>query len=169
MTATSLGLRRHDAHSIGPRVLLLLFAVAVCFAPGIVGSVFGPGEWYASLDKSPLTPPGFVFPIVWTTLYLMMGIALWRFWEADVPRAAKSSGTAVFAGQLVLNGLWSYLFFGLHRPDLALIDIVLMWTAIAASIAAFSRVRRSAALLLVPYLAWVTFAAYLNLEILRRM
>lgn len=170
MSSHILELRRTEpSPSIAPRILLFLVAVALSVAPGIIGSIFGPGEWYASLDKSPLTPPGFVFPIVWTALYFMMGIALWQFWESDAPGDAKRVGTALFAVQLVLNGMWSYLFFGLQRPDLALLDIVLLWTAIAASIVAFARYRRSAALLLAPYLAWVTFATYLNFEIWRRL
>jgi translocator protein len=170
MSTQILHLRRTEpSPSIAPRILLFLVAVALSVAPGIVGSIFGPGEWYASLDKSSLTPPGFVFPIVWTSLYLMMGVALWLFWESDAPGFAKRVGTALFAVQLVLNGLWSYLFFGMQRPDLALIDILALWAAIAAAMVAFYSHRRSAALLLAPYLAWVTFATYLNFEIWRRM
>jgi tryptophan-rich sensory protein len=170
MTTHILPLRRTEpSPSIAPRLLLVLVALAISVAPGLVGSVFGPDAWYAALDKSSLTPPGFVFPIVWTALYLMMGVALWLFWESDAPGVTKRVGTALFAVQLVLNGLWPYLFFGLHRPDLALIDIVVLWTAIAASILAFVSYRRAAALLLAPYLAWVTFATYLNFEIWRRL
>ncbi|HUS30000.1 MAG TPA: TspO/MBR family protein [Kofleriaceae bacterium] len=167
MTTTTLGLlkRTMPSPSFAPRLLLFLAAVGVSFVPSIVGKWFGPDDWYASIEKSSLTPPGYVFPIVWTTLYLLMGIALWRFWESDASGSAKRAGTLLFGAQLVLNGLWSYLFFGLHRPDLAMLDLALMWAAIAATIVTFGRYRRSAALLLVPYLVWVTFAGYLNFAI----
>jgi len=146
------------------RVLRLLVCVAASFAPGVIGGRFKPDVWYQTIEKSALTPPGIVFPIVWSALYLMMGIALWRYIER---KSARGSGVALFAIQLVLNGLWSYLFFGLHQPGLALVDIVLLWVAIAATIATFSRATRGAALLLAPYLAWVSFATFLNFEIWR--
>ena len=95
-----------------------------------------------------------------------MGIALWRFVET-APRRARTAGIALFAVQLVLNGLWSYLFFGLHRPALALVEILLLWVSIAAVIAVFHRHSRLSAALLVPYLAWVSFAAFLNFEVWR--
>jgi tryptophan-rich sensory protein len=141
---------------------LLLACIAVSFVPGVVGGRFKPDAWYDTLDKSSLTPPGFVFPIVWTALYLLMGVALWLFLRAPRPRRARILGSGLFAIQLVLNGLWSYLFFGLHRPDLALVDIAALWLAIAGVAIVFSRHSRTAALALAPYLAWVSFAAYLN-------
>lgn len=145
----------------------LVACIAASFLPGAIGSRFEPGAWYATIEKSALTPPGWVFPVAWTTLYLLMGIALWRFVASDAPRRARLLGCCLFAVQLVLNGLWSYLFFGLHRPDLALLDIVLLWIAIAAVIVVFARHARGAALLLAPYLAWVSFATYLNFEVWR--
>lgn len=142
------------------RIATLLGCLLVSFAPGIVGSRFGPGDWYDSIEKSPLTPPGWVFPVAWTLLYALMGIALWRFLETT--RTARSRGVALFGTQLVLNGLWSYLFFGLHQPGAALVEIAMLWIAIAASLIEFARHSRTAAALLAPYLAWVSFAAYLN-------
>lgn len=153
--------------SVGARILLLLGCVAVCALPGVIGSQFEPGLWYQSIDKAALNPPSWVFPVVWPVLYLMMGVALWRFLESPAPRHARTAGVILFGLQLVLNGLWSYLFFGLHRPGLALTEIVILWAMIAAVIFVFSRPSRSAALLLVPYLAWVSFATYLNFEIWR--
>jgi len=144
----------------------LLLCLLIAFVPGAIGGRFRPGEWYAALAKPPLTPPGWIFPVVWTLLYAMMGVALflvWRRREAQLRRPAL----AVFAAQLVLNAAWSWLFFGLHRPDLAFLDIVLLWLLILASIVLFRRIRPLAAALLVPYLAWVSFASYLNFMLWR--
>ncbi len=149
------------------RASLLLVCVAASFTPGVIGSRFEPGAWYATIEKASLTPPGWVFPVVWPVLYLMMGIALWRFLESEAPSRARALGVTLFGAQLVLNGLWSYLFFGLHRPGLALVEIAMLWLTIAAVIAVFARHARGAALLLVPYLAWVAFATYLNFEVWR--
>jgi tryptophan-rich sensory protein len=149
------------------RAALLLVCVATSAVPGVIGSRFEPGAWYASIEKSSLTPPSWVFPVVWPALYLLMGIALWRFLEAEASRRTRVAGLTSFTIQLVLNGLWSYLFFGLHRPGVALVEIVLLWLTIAAVIYVFSRRARDAALLLVPYLAWVAFATYLNFEVWR--
>ena len=156
MTTLDLSFRRDTVRD----ATLLVACIAVSFVPGVIGSRFKPDEWYAGLDKSSLTPPGFVFPIVWTLLYVLMGVALWRFLRGEPRR--RGLGIALFGLQLVLNGMWSYLFFGLHRPDLALIDIGLLCAATASLVIVFSRENRSAALLLVPYLAWIGFAAYLN-------
>lgn len=153
--------------STAARIVLLVTCVAASFIPGAVGSRFEPGAWYSRLDKAALTPPSWVFPVVWPVLYLMMGVALWRFVESGAPRARRVAGVTMFAVQLVLNGLWSYLFFGLRRPDLALLEIVVLWLAIVAVLVAFVRHDRGAASLLVPYLAWVTFATYLNFEVWR--
>lgn len=150
---------------LAPRVLRLLLCVAIGFAPGVIGGRFKPDAWYWTIEKSALTPPAWVFPIVWSALYLLMGIALWRFYEKA--RRGRSPGMTLFGIQLVLNGLWSYLFFGLHRPDLALVEIVMLWLAIAATIAAFWRETRAGALLLAPYLAWVSFATFLTFEVWR--
>jgi translocator protein len=145
----------------------LLGCVGVSALPGVIGSQFEPGAWYASIEKASLTPPSWVFPVVWPVLYLMMGISLWRFLESDAPRQARVAGVTLFGVQLVLNGLWSYLFFGLHMPGLALVEIALLWLTIGAVIAVFSRPARGAAWLLVPYLMWVSFATYLNFEVWR--
>ena len=158
----------HGNADLVRRISTLLGCILVCFVPGIVGSRFQPGDWYDTLEKSSLTPPGWVFPVVWTLLYLLMGIALWRFVEATrAARSARHRGLVWFGTQLVLNGLWSYLFFGLHRPGAALVEIALLWLAIAASLLAFARRSRVAAALLAPYLAWVSFAAVLNVTIWR--
>lgn len=142
--------------------LTLVGCVLLAFLPGAVGSAFGPDAWYAAIDKSSLTPPGFVFPIVWSLLYLMIGVSLFAFLNTG---ERDRFALLAFGAQLVLNGLWSYLFFGLHAPGAALVDIALLWIAIVATIIAFARHSRLAAWLLAPYLVWVSFATYLNFAI----
>jgi translocator protein len=145
----------------------LLIWVVVSFVPAAVGGRFLPGAWYQALDKPPWTPPGWVFGPAWTLLYFSMGVAAWLVWrERGVERAALP--LALFAVQLVLNGLWSWLFFGLRRPDLGLVDIVALWAAIAGTVVTFWGVRPLAGAILLPYLAWVSFATALNASIWRR-
>jgi tryptophan-rich sensory protein len=146
--------------------LRLLIFLVVAFVPAAVGRLFGPGSWYASIAKPAWTPPGWVFGPVWTVLYALIGIAGWLAWEASAGKP-RLLPFAVFAAQLVLNGLWSWLFFGLRRPDLALVDIVLMLALIGANLALFARLRGVAGALLVPYLLWVAFATALNAAIWR--
>jgi tryptophan-rich sensory protein len=146
-------LRRHIA--------VLAGCLALAFVPGVVGSLFQPGAWYAQLTKSPFTPPGWVFPVAWSILYATIGIALFVYLLHSAQRDRRPALIA-FAAQLALNGAWSWLFFGLHAPAAALVDIVALWLAIAVVQLAFARHSRTAALLLLPYLAWVSFATYLN-------
>lgn len=140
---------------------MLVGCVLLAFLPGMIGSSFGPDAWYAAIVKSSLTPPGWVFPIAWTTLYLAIGIALFVY-LLHAPERTRRPTLALFGIQLVLNGAWSWLFFGLHAPGAALLDIALLWLAIAGTLYGFARHSRLAAGLLVPYLAWVSFASYLN-------
>ena len=146
-------------------------AVAVV-APLAVGAIGGiatvreiPG-WYRTLDKPAWNPPDAVFGPVWTTLYLLMGVALALARRAGDDHRRRSE--AVFALQLVLNLAWSLVFFGRRDPAGGVAVIVLLWAAIVATIAELSQASRVAGLLLVPYLAWVTFAAGLNIDIWRR-
>lgn len=152
--------------SRGRRLSLLVACIAVSFAPGVFGSQFKPGEWYALLTKPALTPPGWVFPIAWTILYLTIGVALYAMWIHTSGRERRIPLT-LFAIQLALNGAWSWLFFGCHAVTAALIDISLLWISIVAMMLVFARYNRSAATLLLPYLAWVSFATYLNFAIWR--
>lgn len=146
--------------------LALLGWVVLCEAAGVIGALFTapaiPG-WYAALAKPAFSPPPWVFGPVWTTLYLLMGVAAWMVWrdKRAVPTMRRRALT-LFALQLALNALWSPVFFGLHNLAGAFALIVLLWLAIIATFAAFARVSRSAAWLLAPYLAWVTFATYLT-------
>lgn len=150
--------------SLKRHALLLGACIVISFLPGVFGSMFPPGDWYAQLAKPALTPPGFVFPIAWTTLYICIGVALYLVTIATAP-GARRMPLAIFAAQLVLNGLWSWIFFGLHAVGAALVEIVALWLAIVATIVVFRRTSPTAAKLLVPYLAWVTFATYLNAAI----
>lgn len=146
-------------------IIALVVCVLACFAAaGIGGLATRPGEWYASIAKPSFTPPNWLFGPVWTLLYAMMAVAVWLVWERRM-HAPVGWALAVFSVQLVLNALWSVLFFGLHRPGAALIDLALLWLAILASIVLFWRVSIVGAWMLVPYLAWVSFAAVLNASI----
>lgn len=142
-------------------VLGFIAWLGACFAAAAFGGLFMPGEWYVSLKKPAWNPPGWIFGPVWTALYIMMAIAAWLVWRRGgfkVRRAALS----LFLLQLLFNALWSPLFFGLHNPGLAFVDIVLLWLALLATIIQFWKVSVLAGSLLVPYLAWVTFASALN-------
>jgi len=144
----------------------LLGWLVVSFAAGWIGSQFRPGAWYAALEKPAWTPPSAVFAPVWTLLYVLMAVAAWLVW-----RRAGFSGAGLalglFIAQLVLNALWSYLFFGAQRIDLAFLEVVLLWVVILIVAWQFWREVRFAGILMLPYLAWVAFASYLNLTLWR--
>lgn len=143
----------------------LILALAICEGAGIVGSIFTTPAiptWYAGLRKPDFAPPNWVFGPVWTTLYLLMGISLFTVWNAGFDKATVRRSVAAFSVQLVLNILWSYLFFGLRSPLLGLVGIIAMWIAIASTIVFFQKVSKTAAFLFIPYLLWVSFAGYLN-------
>jgi tryptophan-rich sensory protein len=132
-------------------------------AAAVTGSQFMPGEWYLTLQKPAWTPPGWLFGPVWTLLYIMIAVAGWRVWRA----AGVGPALVVWGTGLALNALWSWLMFGIHRIDLALVDIVALLASIAVFIALAWRVDRVAAWLFVPYVAWVGFATALNFAIWR--
>jgi len=144
----------------------LIAFFAVTFVAAMSGGYFRPGQWYRDLTKPSWNPPDFLFPIAWTVLYAMMAVAAWLVWgEAEWPAAMVPIG--LWLVQLVFNALWSALFFGMKRLDYALADVALLWLAIVATIAAFWPISTVAAWLMVPYLVWVSFAAFLNFTILR--
>ncbi len=144
----------------------LLIFVLLCVAAAAAGSLFRPGAWYESLRKPSWRPPNWLFAPVWSALYLIMAIAAWLVWErAGLPAAAGP--LALWLGQLILNAVWTPVFFGLKRTDLGLVIIVVLCVAIAATIAAFAPVSAAGAWLMVPYLGWVAFATVLNFEIWR--
>jgi benzodiazapine receptor len=144
----------------------LVLWLAGSMAAGWIGSRFMPGEWYSALAKPTWTPPNAVFGPVWTVLYILMGVAAWLVWRR-VGFSGAPVALGLFLVQLVLNSLWSYLFFGAHRPDLAFVDIVALWLVILATTIGFWRVTLPAGVLLLPYLCWVGFASALNLQLWR--
>lgn len=150
-------------------VIKLIIAVGLSLSAGVFGSVFTTrsdfSSWYDTLNKPFFNPPGWVFGPVWTALYILMGIAAFVVWRQGLQRRAARIALACFAFQLVLNALWSAIFFGMHRIDVALIEIVVLWAAIAATIVTFRRVSQVAAVLLYPYILWVSFAVVLNASI----
>lgn len=121
-------------------------------------------SWYNLLNKPALNPPNWIFGPVWTTLYLMMGIALYLFWQTKSDNN-KKPGFIFFGLQLFTNFLWSLLFFNMHSPLAGMIDIGILIVLIILNICYFYKVNRTAAYLLIPYLAWVMFATYLNVSI----
>jgi translocator protein len=150
-----------NKHWLALAVLLILcFSVA-----GIGGLATAPSipNWYAALAKPSWTPPGWIFGPLWSVLYLSMAVAAWLLWrrgDAVVPMT-------LFGIQLLFNAAWSWLFFWLHSPGAAIVDIVLLWLAITATTIAFWRRSMLAGILFVPYLFWVSFAAALNFAIWR--
>jgi len=146
----------------------LIIAIIVSELAGIIGSVFTTpsiADWYAGIVKPTLNPPSWVFGPVWTTLFALMGISAFLIWKTGLSRQDVKITLGIFMGQLVLNTLWSIIFFGLHSPGGALIEIVLLWLAILATIISFAKISKPAAWLLLPYILWVSFAMYLNYAI----
>lgn len=149
--------------------MVLAAFILVCFGAATVGSWFTTLSlegWYAGLRKPAWNPPNWVFAPVWSALYLMMAVAAWLVWRRSGFRGAPGA-LGLFGLQLLLNVSWSWLFFGLHSPSLAFVGIVALYAAIGATTIAFARISTSASWLMAPYLAWVTFAAGLNLAIWR--
>ena len=147
-----------------------LFALLIiCFSVAAIGGLAtAPNipSWYAGLAKPSWTPPGWVFGPVWSVLYLTMAVAAWLVWRQN-GLAKASVPMTLFGVQLVFNAVWSWLFFWLHSPGAAFLDIVLLWTAITATTVIFWRRSALAGLLFVPYLLWVSFAVALNFSIWR--
>jgi len=147
----------------------LVIAIGVSLGAGVIGSFFTApavqSGWYIGIVKPALNPPAWVFGPVWTTLFALMGIAAFLVWKKGLDRRDVKIALGIFLGQLVLNTFWSIIFFGLHSPGGALIEIVFLWLAILSTIVAFYKISKPAAWLLVPYILWVSFAMYLNYSI----
>jgi tryptophan-rich sensory protein len=146
----------------GKLITFLFFAAAVAVA-GLFSSLFSAGEWYEALSKPPWVPPDWLFGPVWAVLYLMMAIAAWRVWGHHHWLGGRA--LTLWAVQLVLNGAWSWLFFGKHNIGGGVIVLAALWATIMMTINVFRRVDKLAAKLMMPVLAWVFFALLLNLSI----
>lgn len=172
-------------------ILKLIISILICESAGILGSFFtmpALKTWYASLTKPSFNPPDAVFAPVWTVLFLLMGISLYLVWSKNFHIEVKAAeaerktwnplsrklftgswreenAVAIFILQLLLNVLWSVIFFGLKSPGMAFSEILMLWFAILYTIVNFYRISKAAGLILLPYLLWVTFAAVLNLYI----
>jgi translocator protein len=152
--------RHYDA------LALIGWILSIVVLGAAAGIFFAPGEWYDALRKPAFNPPNWIFGPVWTTLYVSMAVALWLVRrDRNASPALRRRASVWFAIQFMLNLLWTPLFFGLQSPLLAMLDISLLWLAVIATMKAFHRVRPLGAWLLLPYLAWIMFAAVLNASI----
>ena len=151
----------HPSAAVTPvRDLLALGAfILLVAAAAFFGAQFEPGVWYAELRKPPLNPPSWVFGPVWSVLYLAIAVSGWLVWRAPLVSRVP---LALWAAQLALNAVWSFLFFGLRRPGAALVDIVALLIVLSLTTATFFRIGKAPGALLLPYVAWVGFAAYLK-------
>jgi benzodiazapine receptor len=143
----------------------LICSVAVCILIGFLGSFATRGSvttWYADLSRPSFTPPDWTFGVVWPILYVMMGISAFLIWNMGFDKTEVKVALGIFGLQLILNGLWTPIFFGLHLIGLALVEIIMMWAVILLTIIYFWKVSKPAALLLLPYIFWVSFAIVLN-------
>ena len=144
----------------------LLIALGIPLAVGGLAALLSGGmSDYGAMNKPPLSPPGWVFPVVWSILYLLMGYASYRIWTSDAPSADKRRALLLYGAQLLANFVWPLLFFGGEMFLAALIWLVFLWILIFLTIRAFSKIDERTGDLLIPYILWVTFAAYLNLGI----
>jgi translocator protein len=145
----------------------LILSLAICQLAGVIGSLFTIASiptWYATLGKPAFNPPNWIFAPVWIFLYILMGISFYIIWiKKDLPNFGLLLSLFIF--QLVLNSFWTIIFFGLHSPFFAFIEIVTLWFAILFCIILFYRVSKIASFLLIPYILWVTFASILTFAI----
>ena len=157
----------NSSKTISP-IWQLIISILICETTGIVSGLIantGMNSWFETLNKPSWNPPAFLFAPVWTFLYLLMGISLWLIWKSAAPVPQKSNAIILFSLQLFLNFWWSIIFFKFHSPAVALVNIILMLILILLTIISFSKISTPAAWLLVPYIAWVSFAIILNYSI----
>ncbi len=144
----------------------LAAAIAITLAAAAIGSVAtfqSIPTWYATLNKPALNPPNWVFGPVWTTLYVLMAVSAYLVWNSKSRQ--KREALAIYGFQLILNVAWSIAFFGSKSPFYGLVVIIALWLAIAATIVKFNKISGQASWLLIPYMAWVSFALYLNYSV----
>lgn len=150
--------------------LKLVLSLIVPQLAGAIGAAFTMNSitgWYATLVKPAFTPPNWLFFPAWETLYLLMGVSLFLVWRRGIGKRGVNQSILAFGGQLALNVLWSVIFFGLHQTFYGFIEIIILWAAIAITIIKSFRVSKSSAYVLIPYIAWVTFAMTLNFYVWR--
>jgi translocator protein len=156
--------------------LRLGISIAVPLMAGVIGSIFtseSVATWYQTIEKPSFSPPDWLFGPVWTTLYVMMGVSLFLVWRAtstttltkDRRSSRRIAAFIAFGSQLILNVLWSFIFFGLRSPQLTFAEIVILLISIVVTIVIFYKISRIAAVLMIPYAVWVAFASFLNLQI----
>jgi tryptophan-rich sensory protein len=145
-------------------VTLFPLYLAICAVPAAAGLMFKPGAWYRDLDKPRWTPPDRLFPVIWAALYVLMSLAAARV--ATTPDSAFALG--LWSLQITVSTLWSAVFFGQHRIRAGAVIIAILWVAVLATTLAFLRHDAAAALMMVPYLAWGSFALALNISVLQR-
>ncbi|MFC2020594.1 TspO/MBR family protein [Chloroflexota bacterium] len=149
-------------------IIKLIVSIIVCQCAGLVGSIFTTpaiSTWYATLDKPPFTPPNWLFAPAWITLYLLMAVSASIIWQRGLVNRPVRISLVLFLVQLILNVLWSVVFFGLQSPLYGIVVIVTLWIAILLTIIKFLKISIPAGVLLLPYIGWVTFAATLNMSI----
>ncbi len=148
----------------------LIISILIPVLVGAISGYFtssGVNGWFALANKPWFNPPGWIFAPVWTTLYVLMGIALFLVWKSEPTNFIKKTAIALFSFQLLLNFFWSFIFFKLQQPGWAFAEIILMWVMILLTILWFGKINSAAAWLLVPYICWVSFASVLNYSIWR--
>lgn len=146
----------------------LFISILIPVLVGVVSGFFtqpGVEGWYAVANKPSFNPSNWIFAPVWTTLYILMGIALFLVWKSDAEKNIKQTAIILFGVQLALNFLWSILFFTMHQPGWALAEVIMLWLMILLTIIWFGKINSAAAWLLVPYICWVSFASVLNYSI----
>jgi benzodiazapine receptor len=151
-------------------ILMLGLSILISQAAGLLGAIFtrsSISDWYRYLEKPSFTPSGRFISLVWTALYLLMGISAFLVWRKGLEYAGVKGALAVYGAQLSINVLWSWAFFHLRSTLAGLIVIPILWASVLATILKFRKVSTAAAVLLIPYLLWVSFAAYLNHAIWR--
>jgi len=157
---------RPSPNQTGRQALALAAWFVLCFAASATAVFVSTGGWYAGLHKPPWNPPPWIFGPAWTLLYVMMAVAAWLVWREGGWKARRLA-LVFFLIQWLLNALWTPLFFGMHRSGLAFADIIVLWLALAVTLRLFWQASKLAGVLLVPYLAWISFAAALNNAIWR--
>jgi len=143
----------------------LLISILVVFSAGFIGSLFTTpniSTWYAFINKPSFSPPNWLFAPAWTLLYILMAISAFLIWQERDNLKTKQALT-FYGIQLILNTLWSIIFFGMHNPGLASLEIIILWLFILITLIKFYKINKTAGLLFIPYLLWVSFASILNL------